>query len=148
MAQSRGNSIPSEFVGKWYMGSTSALAFLDRRTGISDAAGGNSFSFEFKADGSFIKAGVMKTSSYGCSIIVFGYETGKFKTAGDRLMLDDKENFISYKDSCNPHTNSEKNKPPRKLEYPYEIRIDEKGRTQLCLGYEGGEDCFTKNEGE
>lgn len=147
--QTRGGAaVPRELVGKWYKGSTSALQFLDRRTGISDAAGGDGFSLEFTADGKFIKAGMMKTGAYGCSVVVFGYETGKFKVAGSTLTLNGADNFISYKDSCNPQTNSEKNKPPRKFDYPFEIRADEDGRTQLCLGFEGGEDCFTKDESE
>ena len=145
-AQSQNDSVPNELVGKWYKGSTSALGFLDRRTGISDAAGGDGFSFEFKSNGTFVKAGMVKAGSYSCSTIVFGYETGKFTATGNNLKMADKENYVSYKDSCNPHTNSEKNAKLAIKEYPYEIRDDEDGDTVLCLAYKGGEECFKKAE--
>lgn len=119
---SRNDSVPSELIGKWYKGSTSALGFLDRQTGISDAAGGEGFSYEFKSNGSFVKAGMVKAGSYGCSTVVFGYETGKFTVAGGNLKMVDKENYVSYKDSCSPQTNSGKNAKLATNEYPYEIR--------------------------
>lgn len=148
IAQTRNNSIPPELVGKWYLGSTSSLAFLNRSTGISDSAGGDGFSIELKSNGSFTKAGVAKTGLYGCSIIVFGYETGKFKATRDALTLNGTENSISYKDSCNPQTNSEKNKPPIKREYSYELKTDDDGKTLLCLSRDGQEECFRKSGDE
>jgi hypothetical protein len=147
-AQSRDASVPSELAGKWYTGSSSSLAFLDRSTGISDAAGGNGASLEIKADGNFVKATVLKTGLYGCSVIAFGYQTGELKTSGHTLVFDGTENFISYKDSCNPQTNSEKNKPPLHYEYQYEQRTDDDGRTLLCLSNSKQEECFKREDPE
>ena len=146
MAQSRNNSVPTELVGKWYTGSTSSLAFLDKQTGISDSAGGNGASLEIKANGSFIKAVVVKTGLYGCSTVAFGYETGNLKITGDTVTFNGKDYFISYKDSCNPQTNSEKNKGARKYEYSYELRTDDNGRDTLCLSDGKQEECFVKGE--
>ena len=67
-------------------------------------------------------------------------------TDENTLKMVDKENYVSYKDSCNPQTNSEKNARLATNEYPYDIRSDEDGNTVLCLAYSGGEDCFKKAE--
>lgn len=144
MAQTA-NSIPDELVGKWYSGSTSSLAFLDRTSGISNAAGGNGVSLEIKPNGSFIKAVVLKTGLYGCSTVAFGYETGKLNITGDTLAFKGKDYFISYKDSCNPQTNSEKNKAPLTYEYSYKLGADENGRDQLCVSNGEQEECYIKS---
>ena len=140
------SSIPGELVGKWYTGSTSSLAFLDRNTGISDAAGGDGASLEIKPNGGFVKAVVVKTGLYGCSTVAFGYETGSLKIAGDTATFNGKDYFISYKDSCNPQTNSEKNKPGRKREFSYELRADDDGRDLLCLNDGNQEECFVRGK--
>lgn len=147
VAQSRSNSIPSELVGKWYKGTTSSLEYLNNSTGIANAAGGNGTGLEIKADGSFTKAQMAKVGLYGCSTIVFSYQTGKVGAAGDSLTFDIRKFYVSYKDSCNPKTNSEKNAAPRKHEYQFELGTDDSGRTTLCINDGKEKECYWR-EGE
>ena len=140
------NSVPGELVGKWYNGSTSSLEYLDRGTGIANAAGGNGTGLEIKADGSFTKAQLAKVGLYGCSTVVFGYQTGILKAAGDTLTFDIKKFYVSYKDSCNPHTNSEKNAAPSRHEWQYELKTDEDARETLCLNDGNEEQCYWREQ--
>lgn len=143
-AQSRDASVPSELVGKWYTGSSSSLMFLDRRTSISDAAGGNGTGLEIKADGTFAKSQLSKVGLYGCSVMVFGYQKGNASANGGTLTFNGESIYVSYKDSCNPHTNSEKNGKPDSQQYQYELKTDDGGRKLLCLSDGNKEECFRK----
>ncbi len=148
MAQSRGVSIPGELVGKRYQGSTSSLEYLNRSTGAANAAGGNGTGLEIKTDGSFTKAQLAKVGLYGCSTIVFGYQTGKVIAADDALTFDVKKFYVSYKDSCNPQMNSEKNAAPQKFQYQYALKTDDGGRETLCLSNGKEEECYWREQGE
>ena len=143
---SRNNSVPGELVGKWYKGTTSSLEYLDRSTNIANAAGGNGTGLEIKADGGFSKAQLARVGLYGCSTVVFSYQTGNLKAADDTLTFDIKKFYVSYKDSCNPRTNSEKNAAPEKHDWQYELGTDDSGRTTLCLNDGKEEECYWREK--
>ena len=146
LAQSR-KSVPAQLVEQWFTGNTSTIEYVNRSTGSSDTGGGNRFGYVINADGTYVQLGIAKAGLYGCSTVIFNYQPGTYEVSGSTITLMPSEDYLSYKDSCNPHTNSEKSRPPVKKVFEYHIKTNEDdGREYFCINAEGGESCYARAE--
>lgn len=71
--------------GKWRAGSVAMTQYRNAYTGASAPTSGNTFSYEFRPDGTYQYVGLMQITTYGCSSSVFNEHSGTYRVEGDRL---------------------------------------------------------------
>ncbi len=100
---------------------------------------GSIFTYTIAAEGTYEFSGLMQSSLYNCTIVVFGWQRGTLAAEGQRLTLTPREGKRHYKDSC--RAGSEKDKTVVDAPTTYSFSIETEGAHQvLVMKKASGED--------
>lgn len=128
-----------ELVGTWGVGSVSPVGFYNPANGLWSTAVGTGESYELRADGSYVYAGLVQTSTYGCTTRIFLYSTGAWKAEGANLVLRQKTARTRSTDNCNQRLNYEKSPALKTETFAWRLQRDDSGAPVLVLSGDGGE---------
>lgn len=125
-------------VGRWSSGSVSPVGFYNAGTGEWAPPTGAGQSYELRPDGTYVYAGLLQTSLYGCTSRVFIYNTGTWKAGGGKLVLREKTARTRSVDTCNKKFNYEKSPKTKTEILPWRMEADSSGQW-LVLTTDTGE---------
>lgn len=131
------SNVPAGLTGRWTDGHVSSIQYRNTYTGVGAPTNGNSFAYEFKADGTYSFTGLMQSVMYNCTTAMFSNETGTYAVDGDTVSLRPERNPYRVTNNCAPSSNRE---APGKLvnrNYRYRV-VAESGRRYLELRSDGG----------
>jgi len=130
---------PAYLVGTWSSSRLSTINYRDRVTGAYAPPSGSLFTYKIAADGTFELSGLLQSSLYSCTIVIFRWQRGTLEADGERLTLTAREGKVYYKDSC--RAGSEKEKRAVDAPATYRVKVEtEGGYTVLVMKKANGED--------
>jgi hypothetical protein len=103
-----GARVPTELIGVWVLGTMSDVINVDANGNPAGDRSGVGLYFKFNPDSSFGYAYSETVTNVGCTSNYFVYKSGRLEVAGAKLVLHPNAGRATYKDSCNPHTNTDK----------------------------------------
>lgn len=130
---------PAVLVGKWSSSRLSMINYRDRTTGTSAPPSGSIFSYTIAADGTFEFSGLIQSSLYNCTIVIFRWQRGTLEADDRRLTLTPREGKLHHKDSCRAGSESEKAAVDPAASYGYAIET-EGTHTVLVMKKASGEE--------
>lgn len=136
----------SSIVGEWHNGSVSMLQDKNLVTGRTTASNGSTFTYKFFADGRFEYIGYIKSTMYGCTTDLFNDKRGKYEISGSSITFVPSKNYWKNTYSCAPSSNKERDYVLERETYEFRTKIDEYGKTLICLANAKGENCFRREE--
>jgi hypothetical protein len=74
--------------GKWRSTSVAATQYKNSYTGAPAPTSGNSFAYEFLADGTYRSNNLMQVTTYGCTSSIYGENSGRYRIDGDHLYIE------------------------------------------------------------
>jgi hypothetical protein len=107
-AFSGSGAIPNELVGVWVLGTMTDVISVDANNNPSGDRTGVGLYYKFNPDSSFGYAYSETVTNVGCTVNYFVYKAGRLEISGTSLVLHPNYGRATYKDSCNPHTNTDK----------------------------------------
>ena len=131
--------------GKWRTSHISTIQYRNTYTGAPAPTNGQTFAYEFKADGTYSFTGLLQSVMYQCTHATFSSETGTYTVEGDTLSLQPEKNPYRMTNNCAPSSNREA--PGKLIPRSYRFRVTiEDGRRYLELrGADGGLQRFPEN---
>ena len=123
----------SEIVGSWSDSNVGPTNYQNQTTGAYKAGRGNSFTYKFKADGTFEYVGYIEVTTYNCTTSLFNHKTGKYTVEGDTVTLKPNRDHWKNTNSCVASGNSEKDKTPEEQTYKWRVGTDDADRWALAL---------------
>ena len=137
----------SDVVGIWRTGGMSTMADRNTITGSTTPSNGNTFKYEFRADGRFSFVGYLQSTMYGCTTALFNDKQGRFEISGSQITLIPTKNFWRNTNSCSVASTKERNYTLERETYELSTKTDEYGKAYVCLTNDKGETCY-RNEKE
>jgi hypothetical protein len=130
--------------GRWTNGRISMIQYQNAYTGVAAPTNGNSFAYEFHADGTYSFTGLMQSVMYNCTTAVFSHETGTYTTDGSSVSLKPEKNPYKMTNSCAPSSNRES--PGKLINKTYRFRVvqDAGGPMLELTGTDGGVQKFQR----
>jgi hypothetical protein len=107
-AFSGSGAVPNELVGIWVLGTMTDVISVDANNNPSGDRTGTGLYYKFNPDSSFGYAYSETVTNLGCTVNYFVYKAGRLEISGANLVLHPSSGRATYKDSCNPHTNTDK----------------------------------------
>ncbi len=132
----------SDVVGIWRTGGMSTMADRNTITGSTTPSNGNTFKYEFRADGRFSFVGYLQSTMYGCTTALFNDKQGRFELSGSQITLFPTKNFWRNTNSCSASSTKERNYTLERETYELSTKTDEYGKSYVCLTNEKGETCY------
>lgn len=123
----------SEIVGSWSDSNVGAINYQNQTTGALKNGRGSSFTYKFKADGTFEHIGYMEVTTYNCTTTLFNHKTGKYTVDGANVTLKPNRDHWKNTNSCAASGNSEKDKTPVEETYEWRVGTDNADRWALAL---------------
>ena len=133
-------------VGTWTNGSVSMLSEKNLTTGAISSRGGSTYKYVFNSNGSFEFIGLINSTMYGCTTSLFNDKRGSYEISGSQITLIPSKNFWRNTYSCSPASNKERDYVLERETYSFRTKIDEYGKTLICLDSGKGEACYQKAE--
>jgi hypothetical protein len=103
-----GTPPPPELIGTWVTGTMTDVISVDPNNNPVGDRSGTGLFFKFNPDGSFGYAFNETVTNVGCTTNYFTYKAGTLEVNGSSLVLHPRSGRATYKDSCNPHTNTDR----------------------------------------
>ncbi len=103
-----GTPPPTELIGAWVAGTMTDIIDVDGNGNPAGDRSGTGLFYKFNPDGSFGYGFSENVSNVGCTTVYFVYKAGVLEVNGSSLVLHPRSGRATYKDSCNPHTNTDK----------------------------------------
>jgi hypothetical protein len=135
-----------EIVGTWTNGSTSMLGEKNLTTGVVTSRNGSTFKYVFTADGRFESIGLIQSTMYGCTTSLFNDKRGRYEISGNQITLIPSKNFWRNTYSCSPSSNKERDYVLERETLTFRTKVDEYGKTLVCLANAKGESCYRRAE--
>lgn len=136
----------SEIVGSWSESSVGATNYQNQTTGALKNGRGSSFTYKFKADGTFEYTGYMEVTTYNCTTTLFNHKTGKYVVDGAQVTLKPVKDHWKNTNSCAASGNSEKDKTPVEETYKWQVGTDDANRWALALDSGKGPMIFRRDK--
>jgi hypothetical protein len=136
----------SNLAGEWlYRIRGSSITYTDGSGGYADPSGELS-GYKLRANGTYEHGYLLSSSLYGCNTKVFGYETGTWSVAGDKLVFQDKTATLTSSDNCNKSANYVKKRELGHYYYEFRLESDEYGLKIAFLKTDGTRDEYYKQD--
>jgi len=132
----------SQVVGKWENGNVGLVQYQNQVTGAVRNGRSSFFAYKFLANGNYEFIGLMEFNMYNCTTSYFNQVTGKYTVEGSSIGLNPNRDFWKSTNSCAASGNKEVLKTPTAKTVEFRRKIDEQGRTLLCLTSTEGETCY------
>jgi hypothetical protein len=137
--------VPAELVGKWGVGRSYNLGYVNRTTGSWAPSSGTQVTYTFHPDGRYEYAALTQQSMYNCTTKLFTYETGVVTVQGRSLLFTPRTGKFRSEDNCNAKNNYEKPSNPEQEAYNWRVERDEVG-LKFCLQNEKMNGCAYKRD--
>jgi len=130
--------------GRWTNGRISSIQYQNAYTGVAAPTNGNSFAWEFHANGTYSFTGLMQSVMYNCTTTMFSNETGTYTADGGVVSLKPEKNPYKMTNNCAPSSNREA--PGKLVDRTYRFRVvQEAGGPMLELtGADGAVQKFQR----
>lgn len=122
-----------DIVGTWSNGGMSMLMERNTVTGSTTPSNGHTWTYEFKANGTFSFVGLLNSTVYGCTTGLFNEKSGRYELAGSTLTLTPNRNFWRKTNACAPGSNSERDYVLDTETFDVRTKTDDAGRGYICL---------------
>jgi hypothetical protein len=133
-------------VGTWYSGQLLNRQLYNRDTGLWSDPGGLGHMYLFGADGSYVLASYLELGEGTlCVSTVWKYHTGTARVAGEALLLTPSYARTRTQIACGGNSESETEGPLTTTSIPWQVGLDERGRTRLQLAEEHGLTLYFKD---
>jgi hypothetical protein len=132
-------SVPAELVGTWFQGSVSNTDYYNPSTGSWAGPSGTGVAYTFTANGEYQHAGVLQSSLYGCTSIVFGWDRGAVAVRGTEVTLTATSGRLKSEDNCVAEYNYDKSIAVDPTVVTYEVGVDDYGTETLWLTWPDGQ---------
>ena len=137
VASAQAEDLELKVLGRWTSGRVSSIQYQDAATGRAAPTNGNSFSFDFRADGTYSFTGLMQSVVHQCTTTMFSNESGIYMVKGSALSLRPEKNPYKMTNSCTPSLNREA--PGKLVNRSFTVRFYRDGQwTRLELKDEAG----------
>ncbi len=120
---------PAALVGRWTNGRVSSIQYQNAYTGAPAPTNGNTFAWEFRADGTYSFTGLVQSVMYQCTTTFFSNESGKYVVEGDRVSVRPEKNPYKMTNNCAPSANKEA--PGKLVDRSYRFRVSADGLLEL-----------------
>jgi hypothetical protein len=145
-AAAKSNDNLTEIVGVWRNGSVSMMGEKNLTTGQITSSNGSTMTYKFFADGRFEYIGYIKSTMYGCTTDLFNDKRGKVEISGNQITFVPSKNYWKNTYSCSPANNKERDYVLDRETYTFRTKIDEYGKTLICLANAKGESCYRREQ--
>lgn len=139
------NSSGGSLVGTWTNGSTS-MNYEQYTNGTTAFRNGTTYKYVFYADGRFEFIGLAASTMYGCTTTLFNDKRGKYQISGTQITFIPSKNFWRNQYSCAPASNKERDYTLERETYDFRTKLDDYGKTLVCLSSAKGESCYRREE--
>lgn len=123
----------SEIIGSWSQASVGPTNYQNQTTGALKNGRGSSFTYKFKADGTFEYVGYMEVTTYNCSTSLYNHKVGKYTVEGSSVTLKPTKDHWKNMNSCAPNSNTEKDKTPVEETYKWQVGTDDADQWAIAL---------------
>jgi hypothetical protein len=127
--------------GRWTNGRVSMIQYENRYTGAPAPTNGQTFAWEFHADGTYSFTGLVQSVMYNCTTAMFSNETGRYTVNGSVVSLAPEKNPYRMTNNCAPSSNREA--PGKVVPRSYRYRIT--GNNLELTGDDGATSTFQKS---
>ena len=103
----------AEVTGDWSYGTKSVLGTPDKKSGAPRPGTGAGGELHLSSDGRFERATSVEATQGKCKTLTFGYAIGAWKLDGSTLVLNEKQTFASFRDSCDKAKNFDREDTPK-----------------------------------
>ena len=121
----------AKLVGKWRATHTSAIQYKNSYTGVMAPTNGNSFAYEFNADGTYSFNGLMQVGAYGCSTQIFSTHAGKYQLSRDILILEPANGSYETNQTCG--SSGRQKKPADLARKQHRVHFEMQGDSQTLV---------------
>lgn len=119
-------------IGKWRSTAVSGIQYQNTTTGAPAPTNGRSFTYDFRADGTYEHTGLMQMVAYNCTTKLWGGDSGRYRVEGNYVVIEPAKGVINTNNNCSGRsTREEKTLGNRKYRYHFE---NNQGQPVLVMG--------------